>query len=601
MKLYSFQIKNFKSIVDSGECFIDEKTTVLAGQNESGKSNILSALTKINDEKPTFINEYNLDVGKEIESSVVYKFVLNKTEKEKIKEIKGFDGFICSDDKQRTFITVLTLEGQKNIEFQIDYGCINKETKKLLQEFANQHELKTKITVIDENLLEQIIAEYTATANFLEENIIELREKYGNINSKEKVEQYLKTIIPKVILQKNEDSLPDSFKKDTSSIMLSRLQNYLQKNFSDVFNATGNAQYQKNLLKNYSDSFNIDFETKYTQKKIQIDFDINGDTINIYVHDQDEEDSGKIGNGYKLSQRSQGLKWYLDFYITINGENIKDDDIILIDEPGMYLHAKAQEEMRDEVLFKFPKQNQIIYTTHSPYLINANELKSIRIVEKVPTKVGKSYYEQTIINEKLHAYNNIDSIKPIIDAIGYGIGSELNLNTSNMLICEGVSDCLYLKAILKEEQFGITHSNGVSNMANLVLLYQGLGVKNIFVLVDSDRDGIAMRKKLLEDKILDEDEIVTTHGDKNVSKSIEDIFNKGFFLKEIMGYTQDEISSVINYNSQELKQSNKKDGKYLLAKHFCTLSDNYTLKEILNEDGEKLIQTVKAKIKKTPN
>ncbi len=448
-------------------------------------------------------------------------------------------------------------------------------------------------------MLEQIVAEYIEASDFLEENINELKSKYENINSREKVEQYLETIIPRFILQKNDDFLPDAFKKDTASIMLTRLQNYLKKSFLDVFNAAGNAQDQKNLLKDYSDSFNIDFETKYTQKKIQIDFDINGDTINIYVHDQDSEDNGKIGSGYKLSQRSHGLKWYLNFYITINGENIKDDDIILIDEPGMYLHAKAQEELRDEVLFKFPKQNQIIYTTHSPYLINSNELKSIRLVEKVSTKVGRSYYEQSIIVEKLHSYNNIDSIKPIIDAIGYGVGSELNLNTSNMLICEGVSDCLYLKAILKEEQqFGITHSNGVANILNLVLLYQGLGVKNILVLVDSDRDGIAMRKKLLEDKILEEDEIITTHGAKNVAKSIEDIFNKEFFLKEIMGYTTDEISVVTNENSQELKQSNKKDGKYLLAKHFCMISENYTLQEILNEDGEKLIQTIKEKIQK---
>lgn len=599
MKLYSFQIKNYKSILDSKECFVDSKTTVLAGQNESGKSNILFALTKINEKSPTFKDEFNLDVGKSIESKITYKFILNKEEKEKIKEIKGFDNFISCDEKKRTFIIVNVTEGKRTIEFQKDCDSVNEECKKSIKEFVVAQGLKIKIKDYSDDLLEQVVEEYVGTEGFVEENVHDLKNLCSKINATEEIEQYVETIIPKFILQTNNDLLPDSFKKETSLTMLKRLENYLNKSFLDVFNAAGDAQTQKNLLKEYSDSFNIDFETKYTQKKIQLDFDINGDIINIYVHDQDSEDNGKIGNGYKLSQRSQGLKWYLNFYITINGEDIKNDDIILIDEPGMFLHAKAQEELRDQVLFKFPKQNQIIYTTHSPYLINANELQSIRLVEKISTKVGRSYYEQTIINEKLHAYNNIDSIKPIIDAIGYGVGSELNLNTTNMLICEGVSDCLYLKSLLKDvPEFGITHANGVANILNLVLLYQGLGIKNIFVLVDSDKDGIAMRKKLIDDRILEDSEIITTHGIKNVEKSIEDIFNKEFFLKEIMGYTQEEISTAAEINSQELKQNKKKDGKYLLAKHFCAISGNYNMKEILNKDGETLINLITAKIRK---
>lgn len=599
MKLFSFRIKNYKSIIDSNECFLNNKTTVFAGQNESGKSNILSALTKINETTPSFKNEYNLDVGNKTESKIIFKFVLNAEEKEKIKEIKGFDDFIVSDEKKRTFVIINILEGKRTIEFNANLVSINEECKKTLKEFATSHGLKTKVTEYNEDILNNLEKEYVTLESFVEEDVHELKNKLSKIISTNEIEQYIETIIPKFILQTNSDYLPDSFTKGTSSTMLTRLQNYLNKTFVDVFNAEGDAQSQKNMLKDYSDSFNIEFESKYTQKRIQLDFDINGNAINIFIHDQDSEDSGKIGNSYKLSQRSQGLKWYLNFYITINGENIKDDDVILIDEPGMYLHAKAQEELRDEVLFSFPKQNQIIYTTHSPYLINSNELQSIRLVEKISTKINKTYYEQTIINEKLHAYNNVDSIKPIIDAIGYSIGSELNLNTKNMLICEGVSDCLYLKSLYKHSQnFGITHANGVSNILNLVLLYQGLGVKNIFVLIDSDKDGLSERKTLLDDKILEDYQILTTHGTKNVEKSIEDIFNKNFFLRNVMVYTEEEIQNSNEVISLELKRKKKKAGKYLLAKYFTTICGNYSLEEMLNNDGQKLINIIKEKIEK---
>lgn len=593
MRLYSFQIKNFKSIIDSTECFVDQKTTILAGQNESGKSNILLALTKINEENPSFQDEDNLDIGENLETSIVYKFLLNEAEKNKVSEIKGFNDFIKSDEKNRTFILVKLLQGQKIIDFEINVQSINNARKKILKEFVDANGLKTKIKEYDDKVLEQVISEYKTIEDYVEELVSELKESCYNISLEEDVKKFISESIPKFILQKNNEILPDSFEKNTVSISLKRLENCLNKNFSDVFDLDGNHQKQKNKLKEYSDFFNIDFETKYTQKKIKLDFDINGNSIGIYVHDQDRDDNGKIGKGYKLSQRSQGLIWYLNFYITLKGENVKDDDIILIDEPGMYLHAKAQEELRDQVLFNFPKQNQIIYTTHSPYLIKSNELKSIRLVEKVAKKTESNYYEQTIINEKLHKYNNIDTIKPIADAIGYTMGAEFNLNTFCMLICEGVTDCLYLRELLKQNgEFGITHANGVQKIPSLVLLYQGLGVKNIFVLVDSDRDGIRIRNQLIDSKILEKSEIFETHGNKNIQKSIEDIFNKEFFLKEILQYSTEQIESAKELISQELKQKYKKEGKYLLAKHFCTIYNNYKKEEVLNKDGIQLISKI---------
>lgn len=54
MLFKAFQIKNYKSFVDSGICNIQNGVTIFAGQNESGKSNILNALVKINDKMPTF-------------------------------------------------------------------------------------------------------------------------------------------------------------------------------------------------------------------------------------------------------------------------------------------------------------------------------------------------------------------------------------------------------------------------------------------------------------------------------------------------------------------------------------------------------------------
>lgn len=335
------------------------------------------------------------------------------------------------------------------------------------------------------------------------------------------------------------------------------------------------------------------------KKKLSLEFDINGNAINIYVNDCNENDSNR-GQSYKLSQRSEGLKWYLNFYITIYGENIKNDDVILIDEPGLYLHPKAQEEMREKVLYNFSKQNQIIYTTHSPYLINANELQTIRLVEKKERNSKKAYWEETKIIEKLQSYNKIDTIKPIVDAIGYDVSAELNLNTNSMLICEGVSDCLYIRALLHNKiAFGITHANGVNNILNLVLLYQGLGVKNIYVLIDSDKDGIKVRNQIIEDRVLEKSNVLTIDGPKDNDKSIEDIFKQEFFFSKVMGYSEERINNIGSTTiSREINVQSKnnelKEGKYLLAKFFYDNKDSLALDNALNETGKHLIAELKS-------
>lgn len=51
MELIKFRIKNYKSIVDSGDCYFSDKLTILAGKNESGKTSILEALEDFDENK----------------------------------------------------------------------------------------------------------------------------------------------------------------------------------------------------------------------------------------------------------------------------------------------------------------------------------------------------------------------------------------------------------------------------------------------------------------------------------------------------------------------------------------------------------------------
>ena len=534
MLFRAFQIKNYKSFVDSGICSIQQGVTIFAGQNESGKSNILTALSKINDKAPVFTPE-EYSFGQGMSPEITYYFTLSE---EEIAELK--DAF-------------------PNVEVENEICVTVKEKERgIACNFSAEGEV--------------------ADTAAIETALIQIIEKH----------------LPKFILYKTlTDDIPDTFSaQDTAKTPIKRLSKYLDTDFSTIFSGK-NQQQQRNATQKLSRIISEDFAAKYKQKDVRLEFDINSTTMSIYIRDK-KPDTDEYGYSFQLSQRSTGLRWYLNFYIALKGEDLKQGDIILVDEPGMYLHPKAQQEMRD-ILNEESSGNQIIYTTHSPYLIDADNVYQIRLVEKLGADSDDGYNEVSVIRERIHHSSNIDTLKPIMDAIGYSLGSELNLTYQKVLICEGVSDYYYLKALSlicsAELNCGITHANGCNNIGRISSLFQGIGVSEVFSLVDSDAGGIKERTKLLTDGIFDEAHILTTHENKNVSRAIEDIFNRDWYLKEIFGYTDSEIKKADAVLSKEM-QNQKGGAKYIWAKKLFerAATGELNANTVLNESGTALFK-----------
>lgn len=540
MLLKAFQLLNYKSFVDSGKCSVQDGVTILAGQNESGKTNILSALMKLNDKEPSFSSdEYSFDQA-DNPPSIKYWLELSSSEIAQLEEAVPGASFSAE-------VIVEVQNKKRDIHFQYEYdGEITEEERNKV------------------------------------------------------VAPLIEAMLPKLILyQTLINDIPDTFTaQDITKLPLKRLSTYLNADFAKIF-ANKNQQQQRNATQRLSRSISDDFSAKYKQKEVRLEFDINATTMSLYVRDK-KPNEDDYGYSFQLSQRSTGLRWYLNFYIALKGEELKPGDVILVDEPGMYLHPKAQQEMRC-ILNEESKNNQIIYTTHSPYLIDADNIGQIRLVEKRGVDGVDGYNEISEIRERIHHSSNIDTLKPIIDAIGYTLGSELNVSHESVLICEGVSDYYYVKALEQlmgmEIGCGITHANGCNNIGKIASLFMGLGIPKIYALVDSDDGGIKERNKLLKDGVFGENEFLTTHEPQNVSKAIEDIFNRDWFLREIFEYTAEEATKADAVLSKEMR---KKQGgaKYAWAKKLYDLVQAGGLSQdiVLNPSGKelyrKLVQTI---------
>lgn len=161
--------------------------------------------------------------------------------------------------------------------------------------------------------------------------------------------------------------------------------------------------------------------------------DADGQYLKVVVEDE-------LGVEIELDQRSEGFQWLVSFFVVFFAEaaDKHENAILLLDEPGMSLHALKQREFR-ETLTKLAAKNQTIYTTHSPFLVGPNELDCVRVVELNDRSIGTKVH--TTITSSDSA-----ALLPLQEALGYDLAQSLFAQQRN-LVLEGLTDEWYLEGV----------------------------------------------------------------------------------------------------------------------------------------------------------
>ena len=121
----------------------------------------------------------------------------------------------------------------------------------------------------------------------------------------------------------------------------------------------------------------------------------------------------------QLGERSNGLRWYLETFIDAKANNLPQRNVVyLFDEPGCFLHVNAQKELVSLFGHLADQGNQVVYTTHSPYMLDTEKdgIHRIRAVVKDPqgfTHIYKTAYDNKISPDSVH-----DTLAPIVNALG---------------------------------------------------------------------------------------------------------------------------------------------------------------------------------------
>ena len=198
-----------------------------------------------------------------------------------------------------------------------------------------------------------------------------------------------------------------------------------------------------------------------------------------------------------LSKRSEGFRWYLSLYLTLYdylNDNSEKKYILLLDEPNLYLHPGAQNNLLYNVFKKEFLNTQIIYTTHSPYMIDTDNSYSIRIVEKdKQTLIFNSSQEYSEKNKKNKC---VDTLTPLLTALELDVTNSIMLNNDEILIIvEGIQDVYILNTMIElTNNLNITNKIkfipgiGASKVPYLYSYLYGMGY-NVYTLLDADKAG----------------------------------------------------------------------------------------------------------------
>jgi predicted ATP-dependent endonuclease of OLD family len=577
MKLKKFRIHNYKSIIDSGDCYPSETVTILAGKNESGKSSLLEALRDANADVEISSRAIPIERQDEIPKISLW-FEVSKSDIDDILDELDISIEVPLAESTeiqliKTYPSSFTIAGDQIAPWKLDEPLsYNDEVSSIYDEIATA-EVKSIASGLGQAIPKLVLSDFVATrASF---------EQFKKFLSAQPPQWPEGVRAPLVLnVDRMISSLNDAIKAEPvlakfTAEFLKYMPNFiLFSSFDDVFpNEIPLPELAKNgWIQDLQQMSNIEVETilakddrAKVQHKKKLNTTINEDFKQFWDQDLSnlaiDWDNEKLSfwieeNGYYYEPeiRSQGRRWHLAFYVRVSARAQEEvRNVILIDEPGLYLHADAQRAILKN-LEAASVQTPVIFSTHSPYLIEPDKLDRLRLVIK--TVEGG-----TIVENKLHKVSDKETLTPILTAIGLELNQGIvNVARENNVIVEGPSDYFYLsglKRILKFENLNFISGGSSGNMPKVGTILQGWGCKVIY-LYDNDKAYKDALKNIKKDWLAITKEILAV---LPIDGAIEDIFSAQDFATHVL----DEISP-----DPSVKNSDRMKGrdKVMPARHF---------------------------------
>lgn len=564
IKLKRVTVNKYKSIQKKQTIEIDNAITTIVGMNESGKTSFLTAIAKTN----YFIadDDFKFDVTQDYPRSELIDFQHSEEDcdiivcdyeisPELLKLIEDEVGkgvfttkefsYGCKYKTDTNTFGRITANQSKYLELQLQNYTISEITKEAIKKTASLNDIAKIVSAEgDEDLatfqtvINKIIAGGYQTATWT--NLLESYIVKTWIKPKMPKFWYFDDYYPlrgKININKLHNEPPTSEKDKTSKALfdLARIKP------EDILTST-EKDYEKYIALLEASSNKITNEIfKYwsTNKNLDIEFKIQ-DTTNPNNNQREKTLDIRVKSqrhkiSLPLDRRSKGFNWFFSFIIWFSKiqADKNSDYILLLDEPGLNLHASAQADLL-RFIEELSKKYQIIYTTHSPFMVESNHLDRVRTCLETD--------EGTIISDTIQE-KDPNTLFPLQAALGYDIAQNLFVSKNNLLV-EGPADLIYLtalsnileteKRVFLKDNITIVPVGGLDKVTTFISLLRGQKL-NVVCLLDTftDQKGKQRVEDLIHHKIIKEKNIRFFDEFANNTKviaDIEDLFSKEEYL-----------------------------------------------------------------------
>lgn len=576
MLLKSVNISNYRSIDSSGRVEIDPEVSVLVGQNESGKTAFLEALHKANSiEGRTFdrvedyprkwLAKYSERHADRDAKVVELVFELKRSEVTTINADLEFE--LLSDTVSWTL--AIDMNNSKTVGFSVAERTF---VAHLLAHSPLSTEIKAKVSnaksvrgLIEDLRSLDLNDESTDFVKGLDAKYPEPPIGWSGVqyyiwrkHLEPKIPQFLyfdeykilpaKINIPALrqrVAQKNESD------DDRTVLGLLRLAGV---EIEDLTESDG-YEHAKAQLEGISNSISDQIFKYWRQNQrggmpeLEVQFDIQADPKdavpfnsgnNLYLRIRSTRHRVSV----PFDKRSKGFIWFFSFLVwfdSIKQQIGTDQDLILLlDEPGLSLHALAQDDLL-RYIDELAKRHQVVYSTHSPFMVRSDRLHQVRVVEDRDTLGTVVSSNVTDSDEK--------TLFPLQAALGYSIAQNLFIAKRNLLV-EGPSDLLYLRYFSEllasegrnglSDEIVIVPTGGLDKVATFVALL-GANQLELVVVHDWSRSPEQRLQDLVHRKIIGAKQILNfgmfRDGKKappsapRLDTDVEDFFNDALYLK----------------------------------------------------------------------
>jgi ABC-type cobalamin/Fe3+-siderophores transport system ATPase subunit len=558
MHLKSFQVRVFRNVIDSGPIEV-ERNTCLVGKNEAGKTAVIEALHRLNPAKPTplvLLDEYPRWLKKqhEISGAITSAVPITATYELSDEECSELESAFGTGVLKTKEVTVHRKYGEEmTVMPSINHTAF-------LKQFTESHVpdmLREKLKSVSSSselmkAVDAIIAgkttgnEPTPEAQAAKPVKAELAKLFGaSSHLTAAITARVTALVPKtfyfssysqlrgrysmaeVLPALTTDSQDDEVRAAADFLRLARIdaanlqtQEFEQSNAElEAISSLLTQRVRANWKQNKHLKLSVKIEPSGNAAKPHERF------LQFRVEDMRHDFSSR------LDRRSTGFRWFVSFMASFFEFEQDTNLILLLDEPGLSLHARAQMDLLDAIETHLTRNRQVLYTTHSPFMVRTESLARVRIVEDRGPESG------SVVSNNAGASSDPDTLFPLQAALGYDIAQNLFIGNRNILL-EGTSDFIYLSAFSSffsaaggssfPGDSRLLPAGGATNIPTFIALLGGQ--LDIVVLLDGNAqrqkiDNAIAQGRLSAQRVLSIDQFVPVKG-----ADIEDLFEPGEYL-----------------------------------------------------------------------